>query len=452
LIFSQAMEPAISPAQPMSTTWVLSEPADLPAGQSPRILIVDDEEAVRTLFAQYLRTDYLCATAASALEALALLAEHNYAVVISDVMMPGRSGIELLRDVTARYPDTEVIVASGIDRSQRVRDAMRLGAFDYLIKPCELDVLGLSVERAVARRSLSLQAREYKKDLERKNIELAASKSELERLQAQIIQSEKMASLGQLAAGVAHELNNPAGFIHSNMDLLSHYVSSFSDLLSFYDSLPLPLEAAAEAKALKETIDYEHLFRDLRTIVADCGDGAVRIRDVVQNLRTFSRLDEAELKRVDLHEGIESTIRLLGRYFGSGKTFLVRNYGNLPPVRCFAGQLNQVWMNLLVNAAQALREGGEVSLTTKVSGDMVEVAIADNGCGIDPAERKRIFDPFFTTKAVGEGTGLGLSISYGIVQRHAGTITVESHEGQGSTFTVRIPIEARIAPDSDLNR
>jgi signal transduction histidine kinase len=445
------MEPAISSAQPISTTCRLFESEDFPAGQSSRILIVDDEESVRTVFAEYLRTDYLCATAASAMEALALLAEHNYAVVISDVMMPGRSGIELLRDVTARYPDTEVIMASGIDRSQRVRDAMRLGAFDYLIKPCELDVLGLAVERAVARRSLSLQAREYKRDLERKNIELAASKSELERLHAQIIQSEKMASLGQLAAGVAHELNNPAGFIHSNMDLLSQYVNSFSDLLSFYDSLPLPPEAAAEAKALKETIDYEHLFRDLRTIVGDCRDGAVRIRDVVQNLRTFSRLDEAELKRVDLHEGIESTIRLLGRYFGSGKTFLVRNYGDLPPVRCFAGQLNQVWMNLLVNAAQALREGGEVFLTTRVSGDMVEVAIADNGCGIGAADRKRIFDPFFTTKAVGEGTGLGLSISYGIVQRHAGTITVASDEGQGSTFTVRIPIEARIAPDSDLN-
>ena len=166
------------------------------ASRDERVLVVDDEEPVRSIFAEYLGETYCCSVAASAEEALVLLSEETYAVVIADMMMPGRNGIELLREVTSRYPDTGVIMVSGVDRTQRVRDAMRLGAFDYLIKPCELDLLGVSVERAVARRSLQLTARKYKQDLERQNIELAARKAELERLRAQIVQAEKMASLG----------------------------------------------------------------------------------------------------------------------------------------------------------------------------------------------------------------------------------------------------------------
>ena len=408
-----------------------------------RILIVDDEPVIREVFAACLSVRYSCVTATGVKEALAHLAREPFAIVLTDVYMPGLSGVELLREVVARYPDTAVIMVSGIDRTQRVLDTLRLGAFDYLIKPCDLDVLEHSVERALERRALLCSGRRYKQDLEKQNTELARRKAELERLQAQIVHNEKMASLGQLAAGVAHELNNPAGFIHGNMDILSEYATGLERLLSLYDALTLPQELSAQVQALKEEIDYRESLADLRSIIDDCRDGAERICDVVQNLRTFSRLDEAEYKKVDLHEGIESTVRLLSRYYTSGTVILKRDYGQLPPVDCFAGQLNQVWMNLLVNAAQAVREGGEVTITTRLVSEMVMVTITDNGYGIAPEHLDKIFDPFFTTKPVGDGTGLGLSITHSVIERHGGFIKVESRLGKGTTFRVTIPVDAR---------
>ena len=431
-----------NPAQ-QSTNASAFIPSEFRDEAERRVLVVDDEEGVRNLYASFLsECGFECATASSAEEALAMLAAAAYALVISDVMMPGRNGVELLREIVARYPDTVVVMCSGVDRTQRVLDAVRLGAYDYLIKPCDLDVLAMTVEHALERRALLRAARQYRADIERSNEELRRSKQELEHLQAQIIQSEKMASLGQLAAGVAHELNNPAGFIYGNMEILDECIRGLTCLLTFYESVPLAPDVAARARHIKDEVDYEHALADLRTIITDCREGAERIRDVVQNLRTFSRLDEAEFKKVDIHEGLESTLRLLSRHYGADRVRLVRDYGELPAVDCFAGQLNQVWLNLLVNAAQATREGGEVSIRTRRDGPMAVVQIKDNGHGIAPENLKRIFDPFFTTKPVGEGTGLGLSVTYSIVERHGGNITVESTPRHGTTFNVSIPIDA----------
>ena len=413
--------------------------AEVAAGD-PRILIVDDEEPLRKMFAECLGEKFACVTASSADEALAHLAAGTYGLVITDVMMPGLNGVELLREITSRYPDTAVIMISGVDRSQRVRDALRLGAYDYLIKPCDLDVLQMSVERALERGDLLRAARNYKTDIENQNRELALRTAELQRLQAQIIHSEKMASLGQLAAGVAHELNNPAGFIYGNMDILKDQLAGLQDLLVAYDRAELPANLAPLIKAIKTRINYDELGEDLGSIVADCREGAERIRDVVQNLRLFSRLDEAELKQVDLHDGINSTIRLLSQYYSSDRLTLCCDYGELPLVSCYAAQLNQVWMNLLVNSAQAVGDRGTVSITTKRETTWAVITISDSGCGIAPDILPRIFDPFFTTKPVGEGTGLGLSISYAIIERHGGTIVVDSTPGCGTTFTVRIPL------------
>jgi len=312
-------------------------------------------------------------------------------------------------------------------------------------------VLGFSVERALERRQLVLTARNYRADLERKNVELAARKAQLERLQAQIIHSEKMAGLGQLAAGIAHELNNPAGFIYGNMDLIKGYLGRLELVLSIYERASLPPEEAAQLHLTKEEIGYDDLLPDLRSMIADCAEGAERIRDVVKNLRLFSRLDDAEFKRVDLHETIDSTIRLLSRYYGAGRIRLVKDYGVLPLVNCYAGQLSQVWTNLLVNAAQAIDGEGEVRISSKVEGESVVITVSDNGCGIEANELRRIFDPFFTTKSVGEGTGLGLSITYGIIEKHGGTITVESVPGSGTTFFVSIPIDSSVSSKENQN-
>jgi two-component system, NtrC family, sensor kinase len=434
---------ATSPPLPARSERPAGTPPPAPDKTDRSLLIVDDDASVRHLFAECLSARYYCTTAANAEEALALLAGGAFALVLTDVSMPGLSGIELLRRVVAQYPDTAVVVISAIDRTQRVLDAIRLGASDYLVKPIELDVLELAVERALDRRALLRDARRYKQDLERRNAELAARKSQLERLQAQIVHSEKMASLGQLAAGVAHELNNPAGFIYGNMDFLEEHASALEGLLALYDSAPMPAEVRARAEALRREAGYEGgALSDLRSIVADCREGAERIRSVVQNLRTFSRLDEAEFKQVDIHEGIDATVRLLSRYYSSGRVRLSRDYGRLPLVDCYAGQLNQVWMNLLANAAQAVESGGEVAIKTYVENGVATVAISDTGCGIAPEHLRKIFDPFFTTKPVGEGTGLGLSVTYSIVPRHGGSIRVRSQQGKGTTFLVGLPTSA----------
>jgi two-component system NtrC family sensor kinase len=408
-----------------------------------RILIADDSPTVRASFRKHLSLKYDCIEAGSVNEALGLLKGGGVSLVIADIQMPGLSGIELLRRVVESFSPTPVIMVSGIDRPQRVLDAIRLGAFDYLVKPFDLYTLELTVERALERRNLLANAQKYKSDLEARNRELAEGKAQLERLQVQIVQNAKMASLGQLAAGVAHELNNPVGFVHGNLSLLNDSVNNLIRLLKFYDTVELPKEIANQAVALKEEIAYDLSLADLEPMFTDCREGAERILDIVKNLKTFSRLDEADFKKTDLHEGIDSTIRILSRYFTSENIRLVRDYCEPIQIDAYSGQLNQVWMNLLGNAAQAVKEnGGEVRVATRRDGGYVTVSVSDTGKGIARENLDKIFDPFFTTKPVGEGTGLGLSISFGIVKRHQGEIKVQSELSKGTTMTVRLPVTA----------
>ena len=405
-----------------------------------QILLVDDSRTVRKLFSTYLTPRFGCVEAGSFDEAISELKKREFAIVITDIIMPGLSGIELLRKIVEDYPNTAVIVVSGVDRPQRALDAMRLGAFDYIIKPCESEVLEITVERAIQHRTLLLNSYRSKLDLETKNAELINGKAKLEHLQSQIVQNEKMASLGQLAAGVAHELNNPIGFVNANLEMLSQYFGDLTRLIKMYDEVEISPSDGAAAAAIKGQIGYPAILDDINSIVRDCRDGSERIRDIVQNLRTFSRLDEADFKETDIHEGMDATARLLSRYFSSGNITLTREYGNLPPIGAFSSQLNQVWMNLLVNAAQAIgARSGAVKIATGADDDNIFVSISDTGCGIAVQHLNRIFDPFFTTKPVGEGTGLGLSISFGIVERHGGSISVNSRLKEGTTFKVKLP-------------
>jgi signal transduction histidine kinase len=251
-----------------------------------------------------------------------------------------------------------------------------------------------------------------------------------------------MASLGQLAAGVAHELNNPVGFVFGNLDILKDRIDGMTRLLRYYDYTPLDGAAAVEIDNIKRETNYDSSHSEITEILDDCINGAVRIRDIVNNLRTFSRLDEAEFKKTNINEGLNSTVRLLSKYFSAENITLVRDFGELPEVEVYAGQLNQVWMNLLANAAQAVsKTGGVVTIATRFADNKLSVSVCDTGSGISPQVIEKIFDPFFTTKPVGEGSGLGLSIAFGIVERHKGTISVESEPGNGATFTVEIPVE-----------
>ncbi len=416
------------------------------------VLIVDDSPTVRLAFERQLSGRYNCSQASSFMDALERLRENEFAVVVLDIQMPGISGVELLRKIVEKYPDTAVIMVSGVSRPQVVLDTMREGAFDYLIKPCDPYLLDLTVDRAVERLALVRRTERYKTDLEERNTELADGKAQLELLQAQIVQNAKMASLGRLAAGVAHELNNPVGFVLCNLEMLGDDMGKLLQLIRFYDAAELPDAIATAAATIKSEIRYETMLDELDSLITDCRDGAERIRDIVQNLRTFSRLGEAEFKVINIHEGIDSTVRLLSRYFTGGNIELVREYGEIPSIEGYSGQLNQVWMNLLANAAQAVgTTRGEIKITTRVHGEMVEVSISDTGSGIASEHLEHIFDPFYTTKPVGDGTGLGLSISFSIVERHSGRIGVETQVGKGTTFKVVLPVKGRDPMDRAMN-
>lgn len=273
--------------------------------------------------------------------------------------------------------------------------------------------------------------------LNKKIKELETSNKELVETQSQLVQSAKMASLGQLVAGIAHELNNPIGFIYSNIDHLQEY---FGKLISLIDTASRDIE---KLEGEKTRADYDFIKKDLPKLIRSCAEGAKRVRDIVIGLRNFSRLDEAKLKEVDIHEGLESTLTLLSGELKS-KVEIHRSYSELPKVTCFPSQLNQVFMNILTNAAQAIEQKGDIWITTRLDSSqdkpLAVIAIRDNGKGMSPEIASQIFDPFFTTKNTGLGTGLGLSISYGILRRHDGTIEVNSELAKGSEFQIRIPV------------
>jgi signal transduction histidine kinase len=270
---------------------------------------------------------------------------------------------------------------------------------------------------------------------------LRETKDELAKTQGHMVRQEKMVALGQLVAGVAHELNNPISFVYSNTMLLKDSFAQLHRLLDYYDSVEgIAQEIEKRAGEIKREIDYDYVVPDIAQALEDCHEGARRVRDIVLNLRTFSRLDDSELQLADIAEGIESTAKILGQYFRPDRVVLHREYGKLPEIECYAGQLSQVWMNLMVNAAQAMNSKGDLWIGARVEGDRLVVSFRDSGPGIPDEVVSKIFDPFFTTKKVGDGTGLGLSIVHGIIERHGGEIRVETRPGTGTTFVVELPL------------
>jgi two-component system NtrC family sensor kinase len=291
-------------------------------------------------------------------------------------------------------------------------------------------------------RGMNDDLREQVRKLRDTKSELAETQNQMH-LQERFMQQEKMASLGRLVAGVAHELNNPISFVYSNTVLLGQSVADLRRLLDFYNSCEgLPEEIKLKASKLKEEIDYDYLINDMTQAIEDCHEGSRRVRDIVLNLKTFSRANELQLQKIHIADTIESAVRMLGQFFHPDRVVLHREYADLPEIECYEGQLSQVWMNLLVNAAQAMNSRGEMWITTLAEDGYVVIKLRDSGPGIPEEVLTRIFDPFFTTKPIGQGTGLGLSIVHAIIERHGGNIKVESSAGAGTTFTVTLPLRA----------
>jgi two-component system, NtrC family, sensor kinase len=273
--------------------------------------------------------------------------------------------------------------------------------------------------------------------------------SRLEEAQNQLLQSEKMASIGQLAAGVAHEINNPVGFVNSNLSSLGRYVTGLLKLVSAYEANENSLgsEMRRELERIKSEVDLAYLREDLPALLSESAEGLGRVKRIVQDLKDFSRVDNTDWSEADINAGLDSTLNVVSSEV-KYKAEIRKEYGVLPPVRCLAAQLNQVFMNFIVNAAHAIDGRGVITLSTGHAGDRVWVEVADTGCGMSAEVQRRIFEPFFTTKPVGKGTGLGLSLSFSIVQKHKGTIKVKSEPGKGSAFRVWIPVDCEAAVDS----
>ena len=290
------------------------------------------------------------------------------------------------------------------------------------------------------------------RELALRNVELERANAQLARTQEKLLQSDKLASIGHLAAGVAHEINNPIGFVNSNLGTLKNYVDDLLQLIDIYETsqhlLAADPDLESRIRKMREKADLAFLREDIEKLITESIDGTARVRRIVQDLRDFSRIDSAKWQWTDLHAGLESTLNVVCNEI-KYKAKVVREFGTLPLVECMPSQLNQVFMNLLVNAAQAIPDYGTITLRSGCTEDSVWISISDTGQGIPPELINRIFDPFFTTKPVGKGTGLGLSVSYGIVDKHGGQIDVRSLPGQGTTFTISLPVRHPPAASDD---
>ncbi len=406
------------------------------------ILLIDDDEvdrmaARRTLKATNINTTLQEAT--NSTEGFEAAQTNTYDCILLDYQLPDGDGLSLLRRLREAQINTPVIMMTGQGDEELAVEMLHAGANDYLPKG--------KLKPETLARSLNNATSLFKAETERKAMaeQQRLLIQELQEARDQLLQNEKMAAIGQLAAGVAHEINNPIGYINSNLGTLQRYTDDLINLVECYQQLESQLkmdqpELIQQSCALKKNIDLEYIKEDLPDLVRESQEGAERVRQIVQDLKEFSHVDEAEWQWVDLHHGLDSTLNIVRNEL-KYKAEIHKEYGDLPQVECLASQLNQVFMNLLVNAAHAIEKQGIITLRTGCDENEVWVKISDTGKGIPEKNLKRIFEPFYTTKAVGIGTGLGLSLSYSIIKKHHGHIDVVSEKNRGTQFTIHLPIQ-----------
>jgi signal transduction histidine kinase len=419
------------------------------SGITGLILIVDDTPANLDVVSEALGdAGFDVAIATSGERALQQLERRLPDLILLDVMMPGIDGFETCRRIKANADTCHIpiiFMTALADTDSKVQ-ALDLGTVDYITKPFyEKEVL--------ARVRTHLQLYSLTQNLAE---QVAQKTAELQASQLQLIQNEKMSALGNLVAGVAHEINNPIGCIVGSLDLINNAMTDLFRIIDLYDQ-EFP-QASAELEAELAAIDLDYLREDLPQLIQAMQDSSDRVTAISQSLRIFSRTDSDQKQSFNLHEGIDSTVMILRHRLKANEhrpeIQVIAEYGQLPAIACFPGQLNQVFMNLLANAIDALEESNQgrsfseieanpnrITIRTERVKDHVNVTIADNGNGIPDAIRDRIFDPQFTTKAVGKGTGLGLAIARQIiVEKHHGTLQVHSVLGKGTEFLLRLPL------------
>lgn len=394
----------------------------------------------------------------------AMADKRPYALAFVDMRMPqGWDGAKTIEELWKVDPGLQVVVCTAYTDYSWDDLLYRLKGHDRLLilkKPfdnIEVQQMAntLSNKWDMARRA-SLQTSHLEQLVAQRTLALTQTSEALQleiderkQLESQLVQSEKLASLGQLAAGVAHEINNPVGFISSNLSTLDSYFNQLQQMLDAYRQVEDSLASAEQRdalKALRNELELDFLKEDIPILIKESKEGIGRVVQIVKDLKNFSRVDNDQTWQwANLQQGIDSTLNIVASEL-KYKADVIKHYSALPEIECLASQLNQVVMNLVINAAQAMGpERGTITISNGVEGDNVWLEVADNGCGIAPETVQKIFDPFFTTKPVGEGTGLGLSLSYGIIKKHHGDISVRSEPGKGTTFRVVLPIRQTAA-------
>jgi len=407
-----------------------------------KVLIVEDSPVTRRLLrASLQKWQYEVTEAEHGAQAWELFRHEHFPLVLTDWLMPEMDGMELTRRIRELDLPSYVYIILLTAKSEKedLVAAMDAGADDFLAKPFDPDELRVRVREG--QRIITLERK------------LAEQNRQLRMTQAALVQSEKLASLGQLAAGMAHEINNPISYVANNLAVLNRDVRSVMQVLGAYRRaaaalIPADSQRGAELAELETDADLPWIEENLPHLFAASLEGLARVRNVVQNLREFARLDNAELDELDLQAALTSTLEVLTREIEEKQLTIQTAYGEVPPVLCQPGKIHQVFHNLLLNAIQASPLQGIIELRTAVARDQALIDVRDHGGGIEPDNLRRLFEPFFTTRAVGHGAGLGLAICYGIVRDHGGSIEVDTQLGRGSTFRVRLPLSPQPAQET----
>ncbi|MDY6822277.1 MAG: response regulator [Thermodesulfobacteriota bacterium] len=400
-----------------------------------KILIAEDDRVAWDVVKAFIhQMGHEPVPASDGQEAFEILQRQKIQMLITDYVMPRMSGVELTQAI--RNADISfyvyIIFLTGKESKIDAIASLSAGADDYLVKPVDADELQARIRNGMRILKLEQEQRQY---------------------HIQMMHSEKMVAVGQLAAGVAHEVNNPVGFVSSNLNTLTDYVKDIAtvvqkgrrlvgllengDTISGKETI---VDLISQLRALDEDIDLDFVLKDIVDLLAESREGLERIKKIVIDLKDFAHPgDDQKMVEADINDGLESTLNVVWNEL-KYKVTLKKDFGDLPYVKCYPQQLNQVFMNIFVNAAHAIEKKGEVSIETRVEADMAVVEISDTGCGIPPENISKIFDPFFTTKEIGKGTGLGMNVAYNIIKNHGGKIYVSSEVGKGTTFKVSVPI------------